>query len=67
MIMNSETDWTIVRPTILTNNKKTDQFHVLRTPSEWRMGMISRQDVASYLIDAVTDDLDLKMDVVLAR
>lgn len=67
MIMESGTDWTIVRPTILTNNGKTGQYRVLRTPSEWRMGMISRRDVAGYLVDAVTNDLDVKTDVVLTR
>ncbi|WP_187429683.1 hypothetical protein ROLI_029590 [Roseobacter fucihabitans] len=67
MIMQSETDWTIVRPTILTNSKKTCQYRVLRSPSEWRMGMISRRDVAAYLIDAATRDIDVKTDVVLTR
>ncbi|MGB5864878.1 MAG: NAD(P)-binding oxidoreductase [Sulfitobacter sp.] len=67
LIMQSEADWTIVRPTILTNNKKTGQYRVLRSKSEWRMGMISRCDVAAYLIDAATDDIDVKTDVVLTR
>jgi putative NADH-flavin reductase len=67
MIIESNTDWTIVRPTILTNSKKTGKYRVLRSPSEWRMGMISRRDVAAYLIDATTDDLDVKSDIVLTR
>lgn len=67
LIMDSKTDWTIVRPTILTNNARTGQYRVLRTPDEWRMGMISRQDVAAYLIDAVAENLDVKTDVVLVR
>ena len=67
LILDSRTDWTIVRPTILTNSKKTGQYRVLRDPSEWRMGMISRSDVATYLIDAATDDIDVKIDVVLTR
>lgn len=67
MIMDSNTDWTIVRPTILTSNKRTGQFRVLRAPSEWRMGMISRRDVAAYLIDAVVENVDVKTDVVLTR
>lgn len=65
--MDSQADWTIVRPTILTNNKKTGQYHVLRAPAAWRMGMISRRDVASYLIDAATQDIDVKTDIVLTR
>lgn len=67
MIVQSETDWTIVRPVILTNGTKTGNYRVLRKPEDWRMGLISRKDVASYLIDAIEADIDVKTDVVLAR
>jgi uncharacterized protein YbjT (DUF2867 family) len=67
MIMASAVDWTIVRPVILTNRPASGRVRVLREPREWRNGLISRADVASYLIDAVQHNLDLRRDVVLAR
>lgn len=67
MITQSETDWTIVRPVILTNSAKTEKYRVLREPEAWRNGLISRANVAHYLIDAVEKDLDIRKDVVLAR
>lgn len=67
MIMDSNTDWTIVRPVILTNGAKSGKYQILRKPEDWRMGLISRKDVAAYLIDAIEAASDLKSDVVLAR
>ena len=67
MIMASELDWTIARPVILTNNARTGKFRVLREEKQWRNGLISRADVAQYLIDAATSDEDVRRDVVLAR
>ncbi len=67
MIMESSTDWTIVRPVILTNGARSGKYRVLRKPEEWRMGLISRKDVASYLIDAIEESSDVKSDVVLVR
>ena len=67
MIMDSDTDWTIVRPVILTNNAKTGKFRVLREPDQWRNGLIARADVAQYLVDAIETDADIRADVVLAR
>ena len=66
LIANSDLDWTIVRPVILTRRPKTGRVRVLRDPSTWRNGLVSRADVASYLIDAVENDLDMRADVVLA-
>ncbi|MBJ3762563.1 NAD(P)H-binding protein [Maribius pontilimi] len=67
LIVQSDLDWTIVRPVILTNGAKSGRMKVLRDPSDWRNGLVSRADVASYLIDAVEDDLDIRADVVLSR
>lgn len=67
LILESRVDWTIVRPVILTKGKKSEGYRVLREPSEWRNGLISRADVASYLIDVVETDADIRADVVLAR
>ena len=67
LITYSGLDWTIVRPVILTKGRKSGRYRVLRDPAEWRNGLIPRADVASYLIDAVEQGLDIKADVVLAR
>ncbi|PWR01626.1 epimerase [Meridianimarinicoccus roseus] len=67
LIMESDTDWTIARPVILTRGARTGKARVLRDPSEWRNGLIPRADVAAYLVDAVTGDMDIRRDVVLAR
>ena len=67
MIKESATDWTIVRPVILTKGAKTKTYRVLRDPKDWRNGLISRADVAHYLIDAVETGGDIRTDVVLAR
>ncbi|MFQ6547604.1 NAD(P)-dependent oxidoreductase [Aestuariibius sp. 2305UL40-4] len=65
-ILNSDLDWTIVRPVIMTKGAK-GTFRVLRSPKTWRNGLVSRADVAKYLIDAIEHDLDRQADVVLAR
>ena len=67
MILASDLDWTIARPVILTNNTKSGKVSVLRDPSAWKNGLISRADTAAYLIDAVEQDLDIRADVVLRR
>ncbi len=67
LIMESDLDWTIVRPVILTKGARTGTARVLREPDEWRNGLISRSDVAAYLVDAVIEGLDIHNDVVLAR
>lgn len=67
MLMASDLDWTIARPVILTNGERTGTAKVLREPASWRNGLISRKDVAVYLVDAVAKGLDVRGDVVLAR
>ncbi len=67
LIMESALDWTIVRPVILTKGARTGRLKVLEQPKDWRNGLISRKDVAVYLIDAVTKGLHIRQDIVLAR
>lgn len=66
MIMESDVDWTIARPVILTKGPRSDNLKVLRDPASWRNGLVSRRNVAQYLVDAVEDGLDVKADVVLS-
>jgi len=67
LIVASPLDWTIVRPVILTNGAGSGKVRVLRDAAKWRNGIVSRADVATYLVDAVESGLDIRSDVVLAR
>jgi putative NADH-flavin reductase len=67
LITASRLDWTIVRPVILTKGAKSGRVQVLTEPRSWRNGLVSRADVATYLVDAVVEGLNIKQDVVLAR
>jgi len=67
MIIHSALQWTIVRPVILTKGPRSGRAKVKRDPAHWYNGIVSRHDVASYLVDAVADDRDIGRDVVLAR
>ncbi len=52
LIRDSDLDWTIARPGILSHNCKSGQYKVLTERSEWRNGLISRADVADFLVTA---------------
>ena len=58
IIRRSRLDWTIVRPTILTNGPRTGAYRVLVDPRDWSSGFISRADVADFLVKQI-DDLSL--------
>lgn len=55
IIERSGLDWTIARPTILTNGAATGKYKVLTTPADWRNGLISRSDVAEFLVERALD------------
>lgn len=67
LIMDSPLDWTIARPVILTNRPASGRVQVLDDPARWRNGIVSRADVAVYLVDAVQQGLNIRQDVVLTR
>lgn len=67
IILQSGLDWTIVRPVILTNTAMTGKYRVLQDPGTWRNGLISRADVAHYLVDALERTDAIRKDVVLAK
>ena len=56
IIRKSGLDWTIVRPTILTNGPRTGAYRVLVDPNDWTSGFISRADVADFLVKQVDDN-----------
>ena len=65
MIRNSGLDWLIVRPTILTNRPARGSYKVLRDPAQWRNGLISRADVAAFLVaEAARPTLSLETPVL---
>ena len=55
IIRRSQLDWTIVRPTILTDGRRTGAYRVLVDARDWRSGFISRADVADFLVKQVDD------------
>ena len=55
IIRSSGLDWTIVRPGLLTNRLATSRYRVLTASKDWRFGVISRADVADFLVRQVDD------------
>jgi uncharacterized protein YbjT (DUF2867 family) len=67
LIRESGLDWTIARPGILTDNAASGRYEVLVRPETWRQGVISRADVADYLVRAVEEGLHLHETPALQR
>ena len=55
MIKESALDWTIARPGVLTGGPRTGRYRILREASQWRNGVISRADVADFLVRQIGD------------
>jgi uncharacterized protein YbjT (DUF2867 family) len=58
-------DWTIVYATVLTNGPKTEPRVVPETEKVGASQRISRADVASFLLQAATDRLYSRRDVII--
>lgn len=67
LIRDSSLDWTIVRPGVLTNGRRTGRYRILDEPSEWRNGIISRADVADFLVRQIEDRTRLRKAPVLVN
>jgi putative NADH-flavin reductase len=67
LIKASGLDWTIARPGILTDNAMTGKYQILVTPDTWRQGMISRADVAHFLVHAAEDGRHIRETPALQR
>lgn len=65
LIEESLLDWTIVRPGVLTGGARTGRYKVLEKPSTWRNGIISRSDVADFLVRQIEDQTYVHKAVVL--
>ena len=53
LIRQSRLEWVIARPGILTNGPGTRRYKTLEAPGSWRNGVISRTDVADFLVTAL--------------
>jgi putative NADH-flavin reductase len=67
LIMDSSLDWTIARPGVLTGGSNTGRYPVLDEPSQWRNGIISRLDVAEFLVHQIEDQTFLRKAPVLIK
>lgn len=65
IVRDSGLDWVIVRPVILSNGPRTGRYRVLTDPRRWRCGIISRADVADFLVKQIDDDRYLRQTPVL--
>ena len=54
-IKNSDLDWTIVRPGVLTSGRNAEHYRVLINPGDWRNGVVARAAVANFLVRSVAD------------
>jgi hypothetical protein len=56
-----------VRPGLLTNVGSSGDYAVLVRPETWRQGVISRADVADYLVRAAEEGLHVREAPALQR
>jgi putative NADH-flavin reductase len=64
-IRKSGLDWTFVRPGVLTPGSATGRYKVLSDPSSWRNGLISRADVAHFIVSEIDRPSYVRKAVVL--
>jgi len=64
MIKDSDLDWTIARPVVLTGGK-CGSYNVRVEPSDWAMGMISRAGVADFLVSEIENPQHIQQAPVL--
>lgn len=55
LVKASTLDWTIVRPGLLTHGIWTGKPRAFADPDQWRLGAISRADVADFLVSQIDD------------
>lgn len=67
LIKASGLDWTIARPGVLTGGKRTRHYKILDDASQWRNGIISRSDVADFMVGQIQDETYLLKAPVLVN
>ena len=65
LIKGSGLDWTIARPGVLTSGRRTGRYRILSETSEWRNGIISRADIADFLVRQIEDQTYIHKNPVL--
>ena len=65
LIKESELDWTIARPGVLTSGPPTGHYRILAEASQWRNGIISRADVTEFLVRQIGDGAYIRKTPVL--
>ena len=56
LIRESGLDWVIARPGVLSNGRKTETYEIITDYKRMRNGVISRADVAHFLVDQIDSD-----------
>jgi putative NADH-flavin reductase len=56
LIEQSDLDWLIVRPGVLTNGPACGKYQVLYEQNAWRNGIVSRADVADFIVTQLRSD-----------
>ncbi len=67
LIKESDLNWTIVRPEILTIGPRTGRYKNFPEPSQWRNGTISWSDGAEFLVRQMEDQTYVRQTPVLAN
>jgi putative NADH-flavin reductase len=67
LIKESGLDWTIARPGVLTGGPRTGRYKILSEASQWRNGIISRSDVAEFLVRQMEDQTYIRQAPVLVN
>lgn len=67
LIEASDLDWLIVRPGVLTNGSASGKYRVLTKPAYWCNGIISRADVADFIVQRIEAGADLPGIIRIAR
>ncbi|MBM3645805.1 MAG: NAD(P)-dependent oxidoreductase [Alphaproteobacteria bacterium] len=65
LIKESGLDWTIARPGVLTSGPRTGRYRILAEASQWRNGIISRANVAEFLVRQIGDGAFIRKTPVL--
>lgn len=66
VIRKSQLEWTIVRPAILTNGPKTENYRIANDLSGFTATKISRKDVADFLLNEIKDKKYLRQSPVVS-
>jgi len=67
LVQESGFEWTIARPGVLTGGPRTGRYRILTDSAKWRNGIISRADVAEFLVRQIEDRTYIRKTPVLVN